>query len=169
LAGQAIKQGFGWATGCLLFIIAAIIGLAVVAALGRGGPTATPVTPPSAAIATGSPPPSTIGSAAPVAPTVATGPFRFAGSGNKVSKPIDLPAGDYQLDWEAKGGKTGCFLSIDLKALGRTELSTLSAVQVVDTGERLTGQDAGTLDGGRYVLEVKGSGCTWSTAIAPIR
>src|SRR5712672_1966035 len=39
--GGAIKQGFGWAIGCLLFIIVAVIGLAVLGGLGRTTSSAT--------------------------------------------------------------------------------------------------------------------------------
>lgn len=84
-AGGAIKQGFGWATGCLLFIVVIVVAVAVLGGLGKSATT----TPPARATLTPTIAPP---------PAAATTLLDMKGNGIKRSTKFTT-SGDWAIDW----------------------------------------------------------------------
>lgn len=97
-------------------------------------------------------------------PAMAASPT-FEGEGDRASDVMDLGAGEYRLDWKASGT---CAFGVKIEAIGHDEIIVGSVLEVIDEVEAMDGSTIERLEGGRYALDVIGSGCAWAITLTPL-
>lgn len=150
-AGGAVKQGFGWSAGCLLFIVAVVVGLAVLGGLGRSSTTGRgPGTP----IATNP-------------PGLVRAPHTLTGSGISKTAPFDLQ-GDYTVTWQATpDSQYGCYMGASLERADGQFIDELLVNEILNSSAPKSGSTRlYGLDAARYYVDAN-SGCKWSFTFTP--
>jgi hypothetical protein len=104
----------------------------------------------------------------------ATNPVTISGQGTMNTKPFDLAAGNYTVDWTAKdnqgSGRVGCFHGASLKPVtpGRSFSESLGSGQV-GASQTATGQtQIYGVPAGQYYVDTT-SGCAWTITLTPLR
>jgi hypothetical protein len=135
--GTAAKQGFGWAAGCLLFVVVLVVGLLVV--LGSRSPRTSPGLPPAA-------------------PHAQAQLLTLRGNGIQRTTKFTT-SGDWRIDWTydcSSFGTTGNFI-VEVQG------DTLD-VAVNQLGARGSGSAPEYTSPGTYYLEVN-SECVWTVTV----
>jgi hypothetical protein len=143
----AVKQGFGWGLGCLIFVIVVLVALALIGGAGNVPPAGGASTPAGGA-----------GARAPVSVT---------GSRTAKSKAFPL-SGNYSVAWKATpDGEVGCYHGAHLERADGAFLFETLVNEIVDGKASKSGStQLYNLDAAQYYVDAN-SGCSWTFTFTP--
>lgn len=145
--GGAVRQGFGWGVGCLIFVVVVFVALALIGGAGRGAPSG--------------------GGASPAGGADTRTPVTVNGSGISKSKAFRL-SGNYSVSWKATPDTdVGCYHGADLeRADGEFTFEPL-VNEILDGKASKSGTtQLYNLNAAEYYVDAN-SGCSWSFTFTP--
>ncbi len=109
--------------------------------------------------------------AVPLSPTpISNLPITIDGDDSRTTKAIQLPAGDFAVDWKARlqRGRSSCYVGIRLRQIADQGMGQLLFHATVNTSNDRSTEGETSLLGitpGTYVLDVMTTGCDWEVTI----